>query len=85
METQNKESADTLVALKHQADYNYFSENYAKAAEAYERCLQLVPPSNNTWKREFMENLSRSYLRLGNSEKALEWSLKLVSLFSLCI
>ncbi|XP_054706232.1 uncharacterized protein C8orf76 homolog [Uloborus diversus] len=76
-EATKNEKGDVLVALKHQADYYYFSENYAKSAEVYERCLELVPATNNTWKREFMENLSRSLLHLGNAEKALEWSLKL--------
>lgn len=74
-----KDPADTLVALKHQADLHYFSKNYTKAIETYEHCLTLVPSSNNTWKREFMENLSRCHLHLGNAEKALEWSLKLVT------
>ncbi|XP_055934980.1 uncharacterized protein C8orf76 homolog isoform X1 [Argiope bruennichi] len=72
-----KDASDVLVALKHQADYHYFSKNYTKAIEMYQRCLELVPSSNNTWKREFMENLARAYLQIGNAEKALEWSLKL--------
>ncbi|KAF8782539.1 hypothetical protein HNY73_012808 [Argiope bruennichi] len=57
-----KDASDVLVALKHQADYHYFSKNYTKAIEMYQRCLELVPSSNNTWKREFMENLARAYL-----------------------
>ncbi|KFM65666.1 hypothetical protein X975_21053, partial [Stegodyphus mimosarum] len=76
-EMAENESADVLVALKHKADFYYYSSDFAKAAETYEQCLELVPPANNTWKREFMENLSRSLLHLGNAEKALEWSLKL--------
>lgn len=78
METPDTTEPDeTLVALKHQADFFYYSQNYAKAAETYEKCLQLVPSGNNTWKREFMENLSRCCLQLGKAEKALEWSFKL--------
>lgn len=74
---EGKSTEDALYALKHQADFYYFSKNYLKAVEIYEQCLKLVPPSNNTWKREFMENLSRSYLHLDKTDKALEWSLKL--------
>ncbi|GFS54060.1 hypothetical protein NPIL_155781 [Nephila pilipes] len=72
-----KETSDLLIALKHQADYYYFTKNYPKAIETYERCIELVPSSNNTWKREFMENLTRAFLQVDNADKALEWSLKL--------
>ncbi|GFR06165.1 c8orf76 [Trichonephila clavata] len=71
------ESTDVLTTLKHQADYYYFTKNYPKAIETYKRCLELVPSSNNTWKREFMENLARAFLQVDDAEKALEWSLKL--------
>ncbi|PRD21556.1 UNVERIFIED_CONTAM: C8orf76 [Trichonephila clavipes] len=71
------ESTDVLTALKHQADYYYFTKNYPKAIETYKRCLELVPSSNNTWKREFMENLARAFLQVDDAERALEWSLKL--------
>ncbi|XP_071035892.1 zinc fingers and homeoboxes protein 1 isoform X6 [Parasteatoda tepidariorum] len=70
-------SQEVLVTLKQRASFHYRSKNYAKAAEAYGKCLELVPSSNNTWKREFLENLARSFLKLGDPEKALEWSLKL--------
>lgn len=82
METANDENdaSGSLVALKHKADFHYYSKNYGKAIETYEQCFKLVPPSNSTWRREFMENLSRSYLHLGKADKALEWSLKLVSI-----
>ncbi|GIY83955.1 uncharacterized protein CDAR_176091 [Caerostris darwini] len=73
----DRSAEDVLVALKHRADFYYFSRNYRKAIEMYERCLKLVPSSNNTWKREFMENLAYSFLHENNAEKALEWSLKL--------
>lgn len=73
----NHETEDELLSLKHRADYYYYSKNYPKAVECYERCLRLVPSSNNTWKREFMENLARSFVHMDNPQKALEWSLML--------
>lgn len=83
--SEGKDAADTLAALKHQADFYYYSQNYSKAVETYEHCLRLLPQSNSTWRREFMENLSRSYLHLSNTDKALEWSLKLVIIHSFIV
>lgn len=79
VDLKSKDPAEALVTLKHQADHHYVSRSYAKAADAYEQCLQLVPSSNGTWRREFMENLARAHLSLDQPEKALEWSFKLVS------
>ncbi|KAG8187659.1 hypothetical protein JTE90_005511 [Oedothorax gibbosus] len=75
---QKSEEEDALHALKHQADHHYSRKCYSKAAETYERCLGMVPPgTNTTWRREFMENIARAHLNMGQPEKALEWSFEL--------
>lgn len=68
---------EAIVILKHQADYFYYYKNYAKAANLYEQGLKLIQPNNNTWRREFLENLARCMLHEGNPQAALDWALKL--------
>lgn len=68
---------DLLKNLRHQADFCYFTNKYEDACKIYQRCLEIVPANNSVVRRECMENLARSYLRMGQSEKSLEWALRL--------
>ena len=68
------------VELKHSADHAYLTKDYARAIDLYSKALEVTTKKNMSSRRDILEGLARSNLKLENSEEAEKWAKALVSL-----
>lgn len=58
--------------FKFRGDLASRQRNYKEALEAYNSCLEWVPDSNLTIRRDVLDGIARCYSNLGQEERALE-------------
>ncbi|CAL8248430.1 unnamed protein product [Lota lota] len=67
-----EDSLEKQKVFKFRGDLASRQRNYKEALEAYKSCLEWVPDSNLTIRRDVWEGMARCYSNLGQGERALE-------------
>lgn len=63
---------ENMMLEKYRGDYHYMRNDFPKALEHYERCLNLAPKSATSVQRDCVDGMARCHLTLGRSEEALK-------------
>ncbi|CAL8336974.1 uncharacterized protein C8orf76 homolog [Gadus morhua] len=67
-----EDSLEKQKVFKFRGDLACRQRNYKEALEAYKSCLEWVPDTNLTIRRDVWEGMARCYSNLGQGERALE-------------